>query len=541
MNATPVEPVSILLVDDRSENLLALQAVLGGLGQNLVTARSAQEALRCVLRQDFALILLDVQMPGMDGFEAARLIRSRPRSHSTPIIFLTAYSSSDSLVFRGYSLGAVDYLFKPIDPAILVSKVSVFVELFQRTAEVQRQAQALSAMNDRLLRSEERLIDFLDNAGDLIQIVTIEGRLLYVNQSWQRTLGYQPADIEAITCFDVVLPEERAALVQLFERLQDEPASRRIEVTLLSRNGRAIPTEGSFNCRFEDGKLQAIRCIFHDLSERRQIEEARAQALIEQMAREQAEAASRTKDEFLAMVSHELRTPLNAVLGWSQLLLRRRLDEAATERALDAIERNARLQLQLVEDLLDISRIVTGKLHLDLRPVNLSEVLEFAMGTIRSNAEARQIQLHNPSAGSALHHYRVMGDSNRLSQVFWNLLSNAVKFTPNGGSVEVSLLRSTDTVTINVSDTGIGIRPEFLPHVFERFRQADSSSTRQHGGLGLGLAIVRHLVELHGGTIAVTSGGEGQGTTFTVELPALGEPQEHPACETTGSPQASHS
>ena len=230
----------------------------------------------------------------------------------------------------------------------------------------------------------------------------------------------------------------------------------------------------------------------------------------------EAQAANRTKDEFLATVSHELRTPLNAILGWAQLLRGGNLEEGELERALETIERNARAQAQLIEDLLDISRIITGKLRLDVRPIELAGVIEAAVDSVRPAADAKGIRFQvvlDPRAGP------VSGDANRLQQVVWNLLVNAIKFTPRDGRVGVNLARVNSHVEITVSDTGEGIEPTLLPHIFDRFRQADASTTRRHGGLGLGLSIVRHLVELHGGTVHAESGGAGQGSLFTVKLP----------------------
>ena len=238
----------------------------------------------------------------------------------------------------------------------------------------------------------------------------------------------------------------------------------------------------------------------------------------EKVARADAEVANRTKDEFLATLSHELRTPLNAMLGWARLLRSGNLDQEASTRALETLERNAKSQAQLIEDLLDVSRIITGKLRLDVQPVELAEIIESAVDTVRPAAEGKGIRLQlalNPRTGP------VLGDPDRLQQIVWNLLSNAVKFTPKDGRVQIRLERINSHVEIAVSDTGQGINPDFLPYVFERFRQADRSSTRKHGGLGLGLAIVRHLVELHGGTAHVTSAGEGKGTTFVLKLPLM--------------------
>jgi len=242
----------------------------------------------------------------------------------------------------------------------------------------------------------------------------------------------------------------------------------------------------------------------------------------ERQARADAERSDRAKDEFIATVSHELRTPLNAVLGWARLLRMGKLDPAATSRAVETIERSASAQAQIVDDLLDVSRIVQGQLRLDVRAVELVPVIEAAIDAVRHSAAARQIEIAAvlmPRAGP------VSGDPGRLQQVVWNLLSNAIKFTPHGGRVEVRLDQDDDHVAIRVRDTGPGIDPAFLPHLFERFRQADSSSTRAYGGLGLGLAIVRHLVEAHGGSVSAASEGPGLGSAFTVLLPLSTRPR----------------
>ena len=236
----------------------------------------------------------------------------------------------------------------------------------------------------------------------------------------------------------------------------------------------------------------------------------------EQRAREEAQAANRAKDEFLATLSHELRTPLNAILGWARLLATGHLDEAATARAVEIIERNSRIQLQLIEDLLDISRIITGKLRLESREAGVRSIVEGALESVRHAAEARRITI---AADIDPPDLVLVCDPGRMQQVVWNLLTNAIKFTPEGGQVRVSAKRETDAVTIDVVDTGIGIAPGFLPYVFDRFRQQDAAHTREYGGLGLGLAIVRHVAELHGGDVTAFSAGEGAGATFTVRVP----------------------
>jgi PAS domain S-box-containing protein len=255
----------------------------------------------------------------------------------------------------------------------------------------------------------------------------------------------------------------------------------------------------------------------------------------EQTAREEAEQANRLKDEFLATLSHELRTPLNAILGWSQMLQNNNLDETTLSLALGTIERNARAQSQLIEDILDVSGIVTGKLRLDVRAVDLPSVISAAVDAVRPAAEAKNIRLQTVIDPQAK---QVSGDPDRLQQVVWNLISNAIKFTPKNGRVQVSLERVDSHVEIVVSDTGVGIEPEFLPFVFERFRQSDGSTTRRHGGLGLGLALTRQLVEMHGGSIAVRSEGEGRGATFAVILPVPALRREHESAPPLTDPAA---
>jgi signal transduction histidine kinase/ActR/RegA family two-component response regulator len=281
-------------------------------------------------------------------------------------------------------------------------------------------------------------------------------------------------------------------------------------VTLIERPTRVLTLVSALHAALRARRRQ-YEVRQHLLAQQR-TEEERARLLA------QAEAANRTKDEFLATMSHELRTPMTAILGWAQLLRSHTLKADDFERALEIVERNAQAQNKLIDDLLDISRIITGKLRLDVRPVDLAGVVAAVVDALHPTAEAKAIRLQavlDPRAGP------VAGDADRLQQVVWNLLTNAIKFTPKDGRVQVRLERINSHVEIVVSDSGTGIEAEFLPHVFDRFRQADGTSTRKHGGLGLGLSIVRQLVELHGGTVGVESGGEGQGTTFVVQLPQM--------------------
>jgi signal transduction histidine kinase/ActR/RegA family two-component response regulator len=269
--------------------------------------------------------------------------------------------------------------------------------------------------------------------------------------------------------------------------------------------------------RDDDGNpLGAISAI-KDISIQKRIEQERERMLTrEQEARRQVEEASLLKDEFIATISHELRTPLTAMFGWIRLLRTNQLDKESQERAMATIERNARAQNQLIEDLLDMSRIITGKLHLDIQPVDLATVIDAAVNSVRPAANAKEIDLEIYTASIGL----LRGDGGRLQQIIWNLLSNAIKFTPKGGRIEVEIDQVDNQAQITIKDSGQGISKEFLPYVFDRFRQADSSITRSVGGLGLGLAIVRHLVELHGGTVEAESEGIGKGATFRIKLPA---------------------
>jgi signal transduction histidine kinase len=265
--------------------------------------------------------------------------------------------------------------------------------------------------------------------------------------------------------------------------------------------------------------IDHVLAVVQDVTERRRVEREREALLVRELAaRREAEAASRAKDTFLATVSHELRTPLSPILAWADLLRRGQLDHEQAERAVAAIERNAGVQAQLIEDLLDVSRIVAGKLRLELRPLELAPVMREAVEIVRPDALAKGVGVELALEDPGCH---VSGDADRLRQVCWNLLSNAVKFTPSGGHVRIALVREAGRARIRVSDTGQGIDPRLLPHIFERFRQADATSTREQGGLGIGLAIVRELVELHAGRVWAESRGEGRGAVFTVELPLL--------------------
>jgi len=371
--------------------------------------------------------------------------------------------------------------------------------------------------DEALRESEERYRGLFEDANDLVYTHDLAGNFIAINKAAERITGYSAAEAARMNLSEVVATEHLELARQMVSRKVLSGAATVYELDIVTKDGRRVPLEVSTRLMLREGKPVAVQGIARDIRERRRIETERAELLTrEQAARAEAELANRAKDEFLATLSHELRTPLSAILIWARLLRSGRLDAEAWARALEVIERNTKLQARLIEDLLEVSRIIAGKLRLEWTPVELASTVDGAIDAVRAAADAKDITLElelERDLGP------VRGDRNRLQQIVWNLVSNAIKFTPSGGSVNVRLARDAQDAVITVRDTGIGIRAEFLPHIFERFRQGDSTSTRIHGGLGLGLAIVRHLVDLHGGTVAARSAGEGRGATFTVRLP----------------------
>ena len=685
-NSTPLDvglpPAKILLVDDQPKNLLALSAMLEPLGQEVVQARSGKEALRHLLLEEFALVLLDVQMPVLDGYEVAELIRSREKSRAVPIIFLTAIHRDQRLVARAYTVGAVDYILKPIEPEILRSKVSVFIELYQKSQIIKRQAEELRRATERELADYKRLSEhrYTMLAESMPQIVwTLDGRgeLRYGNRRWFECAGLaetepldwsrivHPSDYQAFTRgFSESIAEQRdweaefrfgniaerrfrwhlvrmlperdtsgeisawvgtstdidarkrsaealqmlAALTRRLGELTDRShgLDEILAATLpvlgdcalldlrvddsTSKRARAnlVPDFNLDDPRFDlgpstvcfDGRPEIYENVpeilaqsgpanagehiwfLHELGvssyiclplvirERvfgslvflnreagrhyspSDIELARdvagrmATALdnvglyeLAQTERAKLQEANRAKDMFLATVSHELRTPLNAIVGWGQMLRTGGLTEETEQRAVDTIERNGRALAQLVADLLDVSRVVSGNLHVDEGRVDLKSIVEAALDAARPAAVQSGIEL---SANVPQAMLSMLGDATRLQQIVGNILGNALKFTPRGGHVQLTLSSDGSSARLEIQDDGAGIAPEFLPVMFDRFKQAANNPQPAQRGLGLGLAIVRHLVELHGGTVSAHSDGLGQGARLVVTLP-LGE------------------
>jgi PAS domain S-box-containing protein len=379
----------------------------------------------------------------------------------------------------------------------------------------------------KLSESEERLRMALVAANQGLYDLNVQTGDAIVSPEYAQMLGYDPATFQETNAVwrERLHPDDWEAVSRTYEDYTAGKTSEyRVEFRLRTQSGdwKWILSLGKIVAWDAEGRPLRMLGTHTDIDDRKAAEAEREQLLIrEQVAREEAERANRIKDEFLAVLSHELRTPLNPILGWIRLLQTGRLDATRTQQAFTTIERNAQLQTQLIDDLLDVSRILRGKMTLNAVPVNLENVIGAAIETVQLAAEAKSIQIEMALDTIAT----VLGDPGRLQQVIWNLLTNAVKFTPNHGQVKVQLTATETEAQIQVIDSGKGIDREFLPQVFERFQQEDSSTTRQFGGLGLGLAIARQLIELHGGTIAADSAGEGQGATFTVRLPLVQTPQ----------------
>jgi PAS domain S-box-containing protein len=385
-------------------------------------------------------------------------------------------------------------------------------------------------LDERRRSSAAHVRSILDNTLDAVIALDGASLVTFWNPQAEQTFGITREDAIGKALGDLILPEaERGTLAGVLARLvpADGQANLRLEMQARRADGAVFPIELTVTAIPDDGEL-SFSAFARDITQRKRDDGERARLLTDaERARTQAETASRVKDEFLSMLSHELRTPLTAIVGWTYLLRGGRLDEPTASRALEAIERNAAAQAQVISDILDLSRMVGARFRLNVRPLQLAPVAAAALEPLMPAAGAKSLKVQtvlDPGAGL------VAGDPDRLRQIVWNLAGNAVKFTPQGGRVTVRVERAPPAgVRLVVEDTGEGITSDFLPHVFERFRQGDSSNTRSHGGLGLGLAITRHLVEMHGGTIEARSEGEGRGATFTVVLPLIDPAQLPPA------------
>lgn len=499
--------VSVLLVDDSAENLLALSSVLRDNDYELVLARSGQEALKHVLLKEFAVILLDVRMPEMDGFEVARNLKQRARSRHIPIIFLTAEASDVENVYLGYSIGAVDYLQKPLEANIVRAKVAIFVELHQKSLQILDQSNRLLEAERRQAeyelhvmreRSEKRYNEMANAIPHILWTTTVDGTTEFMNSRFEDVTGISSSNISDVLSFSNFLHiQDALTFKNRWNELQSQSVNSSLEVRLRSRDETLYRWHLCCIVPERDAENKIVGWIFTltDIHEQK--------------------IATRAKDEFLATLSHELRTPLNVMLGWVELLKSEKLSQEEFDSTILMMDRNVRLLITLINDLLDVSRIITGKLQLDLKPVCMRGVVDSVVNSLQLASEEKEISL--------LKHYEtetyfVEGDFARLQQVVWNLLSNAIKFTPTQGHVDVTIKKEDGKVLFIVKDSGKGIAPDFIHHVFDKFLQEDSTTTRNEGGLGLGLAIVRQLVDLHNGNVSASSDGRGKGSTFVVCL-----------------------
>lgn len=528
----PRRRASILVVDDSPEKLVALTAVLDGLAEELVTARSGRDALRLLLGREFALILLDVRMPDMDGFETAQLIRQRKSTEHTPIIFVTAFGE-DELYTTGYALGAVDFISVPVSGDVLRSKAAVFLDLYEQARQIQEQTEALGRRAEQLQRLTRAslAIHGARSVGEMLDVATRFSRelvgadeavtLAAVGSSGPRILSASSLPdssaaqrrraVEEAAAFTAHLPETG----HVFRLAALDRA--RLAAALRSRDGRHL----GWLCAASDAPRE-----FGDEEELLLTQLAQVTTIaLENALFAEAREAHRIKEQFLSTLSHELRTPLTAILGWVRLLRSSPASADQLEHGLDVIERNVNAQVRMIDDLLDVSRIAAGKLVLDPGEVRPVALLESAVEAMLPVAAAKGVALGLQVDPALPRDAAMAGDPDRLRQVVWNLLTNALKFTPSGGHVALTLAAAGGRLCLEVTDDGAGISPTFLGSVFDRFRQADTSTTRSQGGLGIGLALVRHIVELHGGSVTAESPGVGKGATFTVLLPFSAPPR----------------
>jgi PAS domain S-box-containing protein len=540
--------VDVLLVDDRQENLLALEAILDPLGLHLIRATSGEDALREVLRRDLAVILLDVQMPGMNGFETAKVIKSRERSRHVPIIFLTAISKEEQYVFEGYSVGAVDYLSKPFHPDVLRSKVSVFVELHEKSRQLREQEQRLRIHERReielqhrvvLSESEARMAEVVESAIDAIIMFDESQRVTLFNAAAERVFGFSASEAVGQEIGIFFPTEYRSDFIDRVCAMA--PVARpgrahthvtpRVESALGVRaSGETFPIECSVSClELAEGKVYTI--IARDITERVRAEnELRSQArtlastmaelqtVNEELARRQIELekAITARSRFYASMSHELRTPINAILGYNTLLLDHiygPLNEKQSQGVRRA-HKAAKHLLELVNDVLDLSKIEAGKIELQLQAVPFPTVIEDLFVTVRPLADERRSEL---SLLVEAEPRKIVSDPRRVRQILLNLLSNAIKFG-NGNPIHVVYRAADDGgVQIDVVDHGVGIAPEDIPKIFDEFVQLQKTHTEQ--GTGLGLPISNRLATLLNGRLEVES-VPGEGSTFRLTLPA---------------------
>ncbi len=547
-----IAPVSILIVDDEVRNLDVLESILYSPDYRLQRATSADEALLALVHGDFAVLVLDINMPGMSGIELANLIKQRKRTQHIPILFLTAFYQDEKNVMEGYGVGAVDYLTKPVNPDILRSKVGVFVDLHrktqalsainraleqevaqrqkaeealrlannelevrvqQRTTDLTRANAALRESESRMQASEAHLRLVADHASIYLAHVDRDHRFKFVNRAYaeryklprEKIIGAHISDITGKKAYETFRGH-------MDETLTGKRVEFEMEVPYSTLGTRWVHVVYEPE-RSDTGEVIGLVAVVSDVTARRQAEEEVARA------RDEALAASRAKDDFLAALSHELRTPLNPVLLLASDAAQNQAFPPEVRADFEVVLKNTTLEARLIDDLLDLTRISHGKLKLERRPVDVHRVLEEAIANVRPELSEKRIDFSMML--DAPDHF-IMGDAVRLQQVFWNVVKNAVKFSEVGGRIRAQTSQRTKKIRITIRDDGHGMTQAELDRVFKPFAQgehANDAGLRKFGGLGLGLAISHTLVEMHGGKISGESAGRGHGTTFIIDLP----------------------
>lgn len=516
-------PIEILLVDDREDGLLALEVVLGDGPYQLVKASSGREALAQLPLYNFAMILLDVQMPDLDGFETARLIRKTPGCELTPIIFVTAINKDEVYVSKGYDAGAVDYLFKPFEPHFLKSKVAVFAELHRKNMQIQEQLDLIANITERErvhertrmeLESLRRYQNLANAIPHLLWKTSPSGELIYCNEMWNSYTGYDVNTNAEFRWQNAFHPDDLQALLKLWLERMRFGLAFDMECRITRFDGAKrwhwLKTTPERN---ENGEVIAWIGTCTDINDRKILEDRALEAL------EMAESANKEKTYFLANMSHEIRTPLGAILGFSELLLDARRSQAEKVNFSNIIRNNGKQLLKIVDEVLDISRIEAGRLNLESVELNTIDFFKELFLSFNLKAVEKGLSLNfQPSTPLPR---TIFTDAARYRQVLVNVISNAIKFTESGG-VSVSIAWSSSDsglpkLLVNVEDSGVGIKKDYVDKLFNPFVQGDSSTTRKFGGTGLGLALSRKIARALGGDVQLTS-SEDSGSLFTIEI-----------------------
>jgi PAS domain S-box-containing protein len=520
-----VDILRVLVVDDDEVDRLSVRRALAATNTRpeLSEAADAEGAFEAIRRGGLDCVLLDFQLPQMDGLTL--LCRLRSQGYDVPVVILTGHRDEATAV-ELMKAGAADYLSKgSLSPVRLEQSIL-------RAVRVHRAERAVAAAHRELQSSEERYRFLAESIPQIVWTAFADGTLDYCNQRLYAYIGLPLAEVQPLGWAGAIHPDDREPSKARWQRSLRSGEDYESQYRLRRASDQSYRWHLSRAIALRDAGGAVLKWFgtCTDIDDQRRI----TAELEEQRAR--VEEANRAKDVFLTTVSHELRTPLNAILGWVRMLLANAVSEDKRERALRTIERNGRVQAELIEDLLDVSRIASGKLRLEVGPVDIVDIAEAALETVRPAAEAKGLALKSAIETTT---GAMIGDAGRLQQIICNLLTNAVKFTTAPGWVKLTLKRDDDSVTIVVTDNGRGIDPAFLPHVFDRFRQGDGAITRTNRGLGLGLAIVRHLVELHGGTVEARSEGDGKGAEFEVRLPTAATRSQRDSTPSEPLPPAS--